>query len=347
MASSKDLPPWDIPFFPNIFIKNQFCTKPQRPPKTTDLTGKTAIITGANTGLGFEASKQMLSLNLSHLIIAVRSREKGEAAAAKLRAKHPRATIEVMLLDMSSYSSIQDFVHRLSNQLPRLDIAILNAGVMKLNYSIVPSTGHEEMVQINYLSTVLLAILLLPILKSKSPAGEPGRLTIVNAALALTAPLPTTNGHKSLLAALDDPKGFVNYSDKQYNLSKVLAQMFAYKLIDYVAADDVIVNLVCPGFVKGTELSREVNILVKPIMAAFAGIAARSLSDGASTYLDAALVKGKESHGSFIMSWKISPYNYFLYTPEGRDGADKLWCETMGELDFAGVSGVLESVKKQ
>ncbi|OTA55493.1 putative short-chain dehydrogenase/reductase family protein [Hypoxylon sp. EC38] len=346
MASSKDLPPWDIPFFPNIFVKNQFCTKPQKPPETTDLTGKVAVITGANTGLGFEASKQMLSLNLSHLVIAVRSREKGEAAAAKLRNKHPGATIEVMLLDMSSYDSIQGFVHRIDNQLSRLDIAILNAGVMKLNYSTVPNTGHEEMIQINYLSTALLAILLLPILKSKSPAGGPGRLTIVNAALALTVPLPTTNGHKSLLAALDDPKGFVNYSDKQYNLSKVLGHMFAYKLIDYVSADDVIVNLVCPGFVKGTELSREVNILVKPIMATFAGIAARSLSDGASTYLDAALVKGKESHGSFIMSWKISPYNSFLYTPEGRDAAERLWRETMDELDPAGVSGILESMKK-
>ncbi|KAI1412558.1 NAD(P)-binding protein [Hypoxylon sp. FL1857] len=347
MASSKDLPPWDVPFYPNIFVKNQFCTKPQGPPETIDLTGKVAIITGANTGLGFEASKQMLSLNLSHLIVAVRNLEKGAAAATKLRAEHPMATIEVMLLDMSSYSSIQDFAQCIKSQLSRLDIVILNAGVIKLTYSTVPSTGHEEIVQVNYLSTILLAILLLPILKSKSPVDKPGRLTIVNAALALTAPLPTTNGHKSLITALDDPKSFVNYTDKQYNTSKVLAQMFAYKLVDYVSADDVIVNLVCPGFVKGTELSRDANILVKPLMAAFAGVAARNVSDGASTYLDAALVKGKESHGSFIMSWKISPYNSFLYTPEGRDAANKLWQETMNELDFAGVTGILESTKKQ
>ncbi|KAI0890466.1 NAD(P)-binding protein [Annulohypoxylon maeteangense] len=346
MASSKDLPPWDIPFFPNIFFKNQFCTKPERPAKTTDLTGKVAIITGSNTGLGFEAAKQMLELRLSHLIIAVRSSAKGEAAAAKLRTQFPKATIEVMLVDMGRYDSIQDFVRRIESQVPRLDIAILNAGIMHMTYNVAQSTGHEEIVQINYLSTILLATLLLPILKSRSPAGTPGRLTITNAALGLTAPLPTTKGHKSLLDALDDPKLFPSYSDKQYNVSKVLAHMWAYKMIDYVSANDVIVNLVCPGFVKGTQLGRDASFWIKPLAALFAASAARNIGDGASTYLDAALVQGKESHGSFIMSWKISPYNTFLYTPEGREAADKLWQETMDEFEFAGARGIMESMRK-
>ncbi|KAI1446794.1 NAD(P)-binding protein [Annulohypoxylon stygium] len=347
MASSKDLSPWDISFF-NIFMKNQFCTKPERPPKTTDLTGKVAIITGSNTGLGFEAAKQMLEFRLSHLIIAVRNSAKGEAAAIKFRSQFPSATIEVMLVDMSRYDSIQDFARRVESQLPRLDIVVLNAGVMNLKYATVPSTGHEEIVQINYLSTVLLATLLLPILKRKSQAGTPGRLTIINAALALTAAMPTTtNGHKSLLETLDDPALFPSYSDKQYNTSKVFAQMWASKLVDYVSADDVIVNLVCPGFVKGTDLGRDASIFIKPLAALFAAAAARNVRDGASTYLDAALIKGKESHGSFLMSWKISPYNAFLYTPEGREAADKLWEETMKELEFAGVRGIMESMKKQ
>ncbi|KAI1376393.1 NAD(P)-binding protein [Hypoxylon crocopeplum] len=344
MATSKELPPLDVPFFPNIFVKNQFRTKPQRPPKTTDLSGKVAIITGANTGLGYEAAKQMLSLKLSHLVIAVRNNAKGEAAATKLRAKYPQATIEVVLLDMSQYSSIQDFARRVESRLSRVDMVILNAGLFKFSYNIVPGTGHEEHVQVNYLSTVLLAILLLPILKNKSPPGTPGRITIINAALALTVPVPTTNGHKSLLAALDDPKAFNGSS--QYNTSKVLAQMFAYKLVEYVSADDVIVNLVCPGYVKGTNLGHDVNVVVRAVGSVFGAMMARNIHDGASTYLDAAFVKGKESHGSFLMSWKVTPYNSFLYTPEGREAADMLWQETMKELEFAGVSDILESMKK-
>ncbi|KAI2465475.1 NAD(P)-binding protein [Annulohypoxylon bovei var. microspora] len=347
MTSSKDLPPWDIPFFPHIFIKNQFCTKPERLPKTTNLTGKVAIITGANTGLGFEAAKQMLEPSLSHLILAVRSNVKGETAAANLRALFPKATIEVMLVDMSRYDSILDFARRVESQVSRLDIVILNAGVMSLKYNTGSSTGHEELVQINYLSTVLLATLMLPILKIKSPAGTPGRLTLINTSLALTAPLPATRGHKSLLEALDDPKLFGNYTNRQYNSSKVFAHMWAYKIVDYVSADDVIVNLVCPGFVKGTQLDHDTSSLIKPIAALFAASTARNVSDGASTYLDATLVKGKESHGSFIMSWAISPFNSFLYTPKGRGAVDKLWQETMDELKFAGVSGILESMKKR
>ncbi|KAF3055800.1 WW domain-containing oxidoreductase [Daldinia childiae] len=344
MATSKDLPPLDVGFG-SIFMKNQFRTKPQHPPSTIDLTGKVALITGANTGLGYESSKQMLALHLSHLIIAVRSQAKGDAAASKLRTLYPKAKIEVMIVDMGKYSSIQEFAQRVDSTLPRLDIAILNAGVIKLKYTTEPSTGHEQILQVNYLSTIFLAILLLPILKRTSPPGTPGRLTIVNAALALTAPLPKAAGHKSIIATLDDPKFFAPNTDKNYNMSKVLAQMFAYKLSEYVSADDVIVNLVCPGFVKGTELSRDASIIIRPAMALFSALAARTVKDGASTYLDAALVKGKESHCSFLMSWKVSPFNSFLYTSEGKDAADQLFDETMKELEFANVRSILESMR--
>ncbi|KAI1465807.1 NAD(P)-binding protein [Daldinia caldariorum] len=345
MATSKDLPPLDVGFG-SIFVKNQFRTKPQYPPSTTDLTGKVALITGANTGLGYEAGKQMLALRLSHLIIAVRSKEKGDAAASKLRSLYPKAKVEVMIVDMSKYNSVQEFVRNVDSKLYRLDIAILNAGVIKLKHATEPSTGHEQILQVNYLSTVLLAILLLPILKKKSPPGTPGRLTVVNAALALTAPLPKPDhGHESIFATLDDPKSFVPNTDKTYNMSKFLGQMFAYKLGEYVSADDVVVNFVCPGYVRGTDLGREASVLIRPAVALFAAVAGRSTRDGASTYLDAALVKGKESHCSFIMSWKVSPFNSFLYTPEGKDTADQVFEETMKELEFADARGILESMK--
>ncbi|KAI1477686.1 NAD(P)-binding protein [Daldinia eschscholtzii] len=344
MPTSKDLPPLDVGFG-SVFYKNQFKTKPQHPPSTTDLTGKVVLITGANTGLGYESAKQMLALRLSHLIIAVRNQEKGDAAASKLRNLYPKAKIEVMIVDMSKYSSIQEFAQQVDNKLSRLDIAILNAGLTKLKYTTEPSTGHEQVIQVNYLSTVLLAILLLPILKKKSPPGTPGRLTIVNAALALTAALPTTDGHKSILAALDSPESFAPNSGKNYSMSKFLGQMFAYKLSEYVSADDVIVNLVCPGFVKGTDLSRDVSIIIKPLQILFSSIAARTVKDGASTYLDAALVKGKESHCSFVMSWQVAPFHAALYTPEGKEIANKLFEETMEELDFANARGILESMK--
>jgi NAD(P)-dependent dehydrogenase (short-subunit alcohol dehydrogenase family) len=84
---------------------------------------------------------------------------------------------------MESYDSIQAFARRADAELSSLDIAILNAGMQAADFNIIPSTGHEKLIQVNYLSTMLLGILLLPLLKANSPLG-PGRLTIINSGTA-------------------------------------------------------------------------------------------------------------------------------------------------------------------
>ena len=127
-----------------IFFKSQLCSKAKFPPKETDLSGKVAIITGANQGLGFESARQFLSLNLSRLIVTVRSEEKGKAAATKLTKEYPNAAIDVWQLDMCSYASIQEFANRVDSELSSLDIAILNAGRSRAEFELVSSTGHEE-----------------------------------------------------------------------------------------------------------------------------------------------------------------------------------------------------------
>lgn len=304
MVGSKDLQPSTIPFFPNVFYNNQFRAKTQWPAPGTSLSGKTAIISGSNTGLGYEAAIQLLGLKLSHLILAVRSVEKGETAAAKLRHLHPKPKIEVWQLDMSLYDSIKAFASRVKSTLARIDIVILNAGVIGLNFKIVESTGHEETLQVNYLSTVLLTILLLPILKAKRPPGsEPLHLTIVNAALSLAAKFPNRDANP-ILPSFDDPKAFDQ--QENYNSSKLLAHMFLWRLVDYVSANDVIVNLADPAWCKGTELTRDVKGGMKVGLKLFS-LLGRTPQVGASCFVDAVVNKGKESHGCFLMSWKIHP----------------------------------------
>jgi NAD(P)-dependent dehydrogenase (short-subunit alcohol dehydrogenase family) len=248
MVGSKDLLPSTTPFYPNVFFNNQFRAKPQWPAPHTNLSERTAIITGSNVGLGYEAAQQLLHHKLSHLILAVRSPARGETAAAKLRQLHPKANIEVWELDMSLYDSVQAFARRVEAQLSRVDIVILNAGLSRLNFHAVKSTGHEECLQVNYLSTMLLTLLLLAVLKAKGPPGDqPAHLTIVSAALTLAAKFPNRNA-KPLLPSFDDPKTF--NPAEHYNSSKVLAQMFLWNLVDYVPADDVIINLADPAWVK-------------------------------------------------------------------------------------------------
>jgi len=264
-----------------------------------------AIITGASSGLGYHAASHFLSLKLSHLILAVRSQEKGEAAAAKLRAEHPRANVEVWLLEMTSYPSIQAFCRRVDAKLPRLDITVLNAGLTRLEFNVC-NTGHEETIQVNYLSTILLAILMLPICKSKAPACRPVRLTIVSSGTALFAKL-SNRDKRPLLASFDDPTIVPFETPGRYFTSKMLGQLFFVRVLEYLNADDVVVNLVEPGMCKGSGLHRDAKGIVGFILDAWKGVAGRTLEDGAWTYVDAAVVKGKESHGCFLMDWEIHP----------------------------------------
>lgn len=302
--SSRDLPANLEPFFPNQFIKNQFRTKAHPTPENTNLTGQVAIVTGSNTGLGLACAGQLLSHKLSHLIMAVRSLDKGEQAAAPLRKKYPSAKIDIWQLDMTSYDSVRAFAARVEKDLTRLDVVVLNAGIGFQPFKIVPETGHEQTVQVNYLSTILLGILLLPSLSTKSPAGTPGRLTISTAMLSVTAKFPNKNADP-LLPSFNDESTF-DIPDI-YATSKLLGQLALWKLTDIVSADRVVINMVEPGFIKGTDLHRERPGAVKLMLGLFKSISARSVELGATAYVDAAVVKGPESHGCILGNWEIEP----------------------------------------
>ncbi|TGJ87154.1 hypothetical protein E0Z10_g1635 [Xylaria hypoxylon] len=342
MTSSKDLEPSKIPFYPNVFFSNQFKVRAQWPSTSTDLSGQTAIVTGSNVGLGYESAMQLLGLKLSHLIVAVRSLHKGEAAASTMRKQYPKAKIEVWLLDMCSYESVQSFAKKVEASLARIDIVILNAGLIRLDYQTVDTTGHEECFQVNYLSTMLLVILLLPTLKAKGPPGKPAHLTIASAALTLVCEFPHRD-KTPLFPAIDDPKNFDR--GDTYVVSKLLAQMFLWNLVDYVSANDVIINLADPAFVRGTDLSRGIGGVVKVFFSLFGLITGRTPKVGASCFIDAVVTKGKESHGCFLMSWKIHPFSALLYTPQGKVVTQRVWDETLAEFEFAGARSILEAMK--
>lgn len=111
-----------------------------------DLTGKTALVTGSNVGLGFETAVQLLERGVSRLIMGVRNMEKGAAAKERMLQRVPGAKsdqVEVWQLDLASYDNTRAFADKCANELDRLDIAILNAAVANLKYR-KTADGHEE-----------------------------------------------------------------------------------------------------------------------------------------------------------------------------------------------------------
>lgn len=118
------------------FIKSQLTKIPRMTPR--NLSNSTVLITGANTGLGLEAAREILHCKPKRLILAVRNLEKGRLASKELDlAKPPSTQIDVQRLDQASFDSIRNFVKGLEGE--RVDIAILNAGKFHLPLQFLPA----------------------------------------------------------------------------------------------------------------------------------------------------------------------------------------------------------------
>jgi hypothetical protein len=125
------------------FLYRQSTFAPKPLPADISLSGKTALITGGNAGLGLEAAKEMAAHNLSRIILGVRTPSKGEAAKAEILAQLLNCDVLVWELDQESFPSIQAFAERAARELDRLDIVILCAGVKLLDFIKSKPTGHE------------------------------------------------------------------------------------------------------------------------------------------------------------------------------------------------------------
>lgn len=274
--------------------------------KEVDLSGKTAIVTGSSGGIGLECARQLLDLGTSKLILAVRNESKARAlidGLSKGRATKP--SIEVWKLDYLSYDSIINFVDR-ANSLERLDVVVLNAGIYRTTVNLVPSTGHEENVQVNYLSTVLLLVRLLPILKAKTQGSQPGRLTVVSSDTAAWYNLKEKD-QDPLLPSFDKHESNFNHHER-YGTSKLLGQLFIAELAGRVPPSVAIVDCVNPGFCHSSGLTRDANGsflgLVVGIMVRLLG---RPPSIGARSVIDAAVYHGQEVHGQYLEDRKLTP----------------------------------------
>lgn len=290
-----------------LMVDTQIRTRAQKPPKSLSLAGKTAIITGSNTGLGLECARVMLDNHLTCLIMAVRTVSKGELAAESLRKSHPDANIQVRELDMLSYNSIQSFVSRCWEEFQRIDLAILNASIFPGKFVLSPESGHEESIQVNYLSTALLAISLVPVLRPTKKSPHAGRLTIVSSNVALTCQFPERHA-SPLLPAFNDAKSFHSQGNiERYCTSKLLQTMLVQKLANLVSPSDVVINTVDPGLTAGSDLHRYLSAPARAVFWAIKTAVARPAEHAAWLYLDAAAVRGEESHGGFVVNWQIYP----------------------------------------
>jgi NAD(P)-dependent dehydrogenase (short-subunit alcohol dehydrogenase family) len=128
-----------------------------------DQTGRLAVVTGANSGTGREAARRLAEAG-AHVVMAVRTVAKGEAARAEILAAHPGASLEVRRIDLADLATVREFADRLSGDGIPLDLLVNNAGVMVPPTRMTTADGFELQFGSNYLGPFALTMRLLPLL---------------------------------------------------------------------------------------------------------------------------------------------------------------------------------------
>ncbi len=179
-----------------------------------DQTGKTAIVTGANSGTGLQASK-ILAMKGAEVIMACRNTEKGTAALETIITEFPEANVKVMELDLASLNSIQSFTEDFKKKYQTLDILLNNAGVMQTPES-QTADGFELQFGTNHLGHfALTGQLLEPLSKAKN-----ARVVTMSSMAASAGKMHFENFN------LEKEYG----RTKAYSQSKLANLLFAYEL---------------------------------------------------------------------------------------------------------------------
>ncbi|MEU3188905.1 SDR family oxidoreductase [Streptomyces sp. NPDC006923] len=127
-----------------------------------DQTGRTAVVTGANSGTGKEAARRLAAAG-ARVIMAVRTPAKGERARGEILAQHPRARLEVRRIDLADLASVREFADGVLSEGP-LDLLVNNAGVMAPPTRMTTADGFELQFGSNFLGPFALTLRLLPAL---------------------------------------------------------------------------------------------------------------------------------------------------------------------------------------
>ena len=205
-----------------------------------DLTGRTAIVTGASTGLGLETATNLATAG-ARVIAGVRTAEKGSATVSTLTDRVGGAAVEFGVIDLTSFASTRSFAEGFLAGGEPLHLLINNAGVMNTPFEHTVE-GYELQFGTNHLGHFLLTNLLVPALI----AGAPAR--VVNL---------SSGGHRSSDILWDDPNFERQPYDKMtaYGQSKTANILFSVELDRRLADRGVRANAVHPGRIN-TDLAR-------------------------------------------------------------------------------------------
>lgn len=202
-----------------------------------DLTNKTIIVTGANSGIGKAASIQLAQLG-AHVVMMCRNKERGEQALLDVRSASEIDKIELILVDMSSQASVSNAVNEFLGKHSRLDVLIHNAANFdhRQTNPVITDDGLENVFATNHVNIFLMTELLLETLKKSAPS----RIITVASKGLMTYPF--------LDIEFDNLKGEIKFSMQHaYYHAKQAQVMYTFDMAERLKGTGVTVNCVRVG----------------------------------------------------------------------------------------------------
>ena len=275
---------------------------------------KTAIITGANKGIGLAVAKDLIAKNYQ-VILACRDTAKGKMAEEFLG-----SNAVFLELDLSKPSSINQFVNQINSDYSEIDVLYNNAGLIYRDFELTEE-GYESMIAVNYFGSFRLALMLLENLHRRS--GRIVQVTSLSMYLARTFNLSGLHSKDSFSPS------------SRYNFTNLLRSMFAIELENKLKKTSISVATAHPGVTKSrqsrpyevkkikksfyTYFSTNINTGIAPII--------RAIEDESIT---ADLVYAPKLFGTYGEP-SLMRHNKLVYNHELRD---KLWSYTANELNL-------------
>ncbi|KAM9852816.1 uncharacterized protein ACBR49_003679 [Aulostomus maculatus] len=288
-----------------VVVKGQQCTSKAK------LNGKTVIVTGSNTGIG-KTTAIDLAKRGARVILACRSKKRGEAALEEVKRESGSNQVVFMQLDLGNLQSVRSFAETFLKSEPRLDLLINNAGVYLQGRT---DDGFGMMFGVNHLGHFLLTNLLLERLKE----CEPSRVVNVSSMAHNFGKIDfdCLNNHKALGLGTSFMEVLQVYSD-----SKLCNVLFTHELAKRLQGTKVTCYSLHPGAIN-SELARNANSIMKTLMQPIFLFFFKNTVQGCQTTLHCALQEGLEPlSGRYFSNCSVRE----VY-PKAKDdaAAKKLW----------------------